>query len=174
MIKTMPTSRPFLINSRPLGEQRGASLKAYCGLFEGNIIAGYGRWRDTVTPYAYAINDFLALIEGTTPGPNTRFCVMPNNGAVSTYVTKHAPIWEARGVNGHSEVPQARDEWIRIGRDFAAGKFVIYPDYKVFRAERQKIETLLDEIQSLAESRSLKDDELVRVDGHDLMVSTDD
>jgi hypothetical protein len=156
------TYRIFLVNSKQIGEQSGASLKAYCGLFEGKTIAGLGKWGDTVTPYAYAISEFLSSIEAEVEEPNQPFCIMPKNKAVETYVKKYAPLWELRGLNGHGEVPHGRDEWVRIAKDHVAKRFILLPDYKVFLKERREIDARLAKIQRIAGEFDLKEGEFVR------------
>ncbi|CAN7151902.1 hypothetical protein [Rhizobium leguminosarum] len=165
MLLPTETWRIFLLNSKVIGDPHGASLKVYCGLFGSNIIAGYGRWRDTVTPYAYGISDFLDLIGDQRDKPDDRLCVMPKNKAVRTYLVEFVPLWRERGLNGLGEVPWGRDEWIRVADQYAGNKFFLGTDYKAFKDAGLKINLLLDQIGLMAEQKPVKEGQVVRLTG---------
>ncbi|WP_132528329.1 hypothetical protein [Rhizobium sp. BK376] len=155
--------RIFQLNAKVIGKLQGASLMAYCGLYGGQVIAGYGRWRDTITPYAYAIVDFLDLVGDARDEPASRLCVLPKNKGVDIYLTNHAPLWRERGINGHHQVPEAKDEWIRASTSLAEQKFSLTADYKAFKEDARKIDRLLNKIGTIAERQQVKEGPAVRL-----------
>ena len=157
------TWRIFQLNSKVIGNPEGASLMAYCGIYESQVIAGYGRWRNTLTPYAYAISDFLDLVGDARDEPDNRLCVMPKNKGVWRYLAEHAPLWRERGINGHHQVPEARDEWIRSSTSFLNKQFLLSGDYKAFKDEARYIDRLLAKIGTIAENELVRYERVIRL-----------
>lgn len=163
MLQFTEWTKTFLINAKVVGDPHAPALMAYCGLSGQNFVAGYGRWRDTVSPYAYAIND---LITGPLVGwdsPKPRLVVMPKNKGVRRYIHEHAPLWRERSVNGVGEIPEARDEWIRAAESVEQKRVLIMPDYKVFKTEGRRIEAILNQVALLAQQHPPHETQVVRI-----------
>jgi hypothetical protein len=152
-----------MLNSKVIGDQHGASVKAYGGLFNSHVIAGYGRWRDTVTPYAYGISDFLDLIGDLRDEPDNRLFVMPKNKAVGTYLSEYVPLWRGRRVNGQGEAVPGLAEWIKVADNYKENRFLLGTDFNVFGDEARKIDGILDQIGAIAEKQPPKEGQVVRV-----------
>lgn len=157
-----------LLNAKVVGDPHGHALMAYCGIYGSDIIAGYGRWKDTLTPYAYGINDFINLPHREWDSPPYRLVLMPKNKGVTKYINEFAPIWKDRSVNGRGEVPEARDEWVRAAEYIEQGKFIIAPDYKVFKEDARRVDNLLTQVGAIAERDAVREGQLVRISAADL------
>lgn len=160
--------RSCLLSANVVGDPHGAALMAYCGLYGQTIVAGYGRWRDTLTPYAYGINDFLSLPHSKWDCSADRLCIMPKNKGVAKYINEYAPIWSQRSVNGHGEIPEARDEWVRAASYIDGGTFFLDTAYKSFKDGARQLEGILSQVASIAEQNPVKVGRVVRVHAIDL------